>query len=284
MDKSSSRIETLLKLAADEDKETSVVLTGNVTESAVASVQKYYEEQTGDSVEALASSSDVEINQGNSLFFLINYNGIIKVALYTVDEDGDAENVTTCDSDQKKSLPMWLKIAKPEFVLEILAEDEEEEFLNKSNKTLSPLKKLVLFESFKCDQQESEKLSDSEAGEDEDKISISLNGTIKHSFTSNVHQSTPIVCHKPSIKGKSQPSPSPMKKLKFHETSLQHETGKRKISTHSSSSETVKLSQSWSDGNKTSSSSHNIDTTFVCRRPDLKRSQLVSAPKRFKLV
>jgi hypothetical protein len=177
---------------------------------------------------------------------------------------------------------MWLKIPKPEFVLEILAEDEEQEFFNKSNKTLSPVKKLVLFESLKFDQQESDKLSDNEEDED-NKSSISLNGTLKNSFTSTVHQSTPVVSHKSSLKGKSQPSPSPVKKLKFHETSLQHETGKRKISCQNSSLNTIKLSQSWNDGNKSSSSSRNKDTTFVCR-PDLKRSQLVSAPKRFKLV
>ena len=143
----------------------------------------------------------------------------------------------------------------------------------------------MLFESaLKFDKHDdNKKLSDSEGEEDEDnKSSISLNGILKNS----VHRFTPIVFnHKPNLRGKSQPSPSPVKKLKFHDTSLQHETGKRKIniSPHSSS-KPVKLSQSWNDGNKSSSSSRNIDSTFVCRRPVSKRNQLVSAPKRFKLV
>jgi len=178
---------------------------------------------------------------------------------------------------------MWLKFPKPEFVSEILAEDEEDEYLNKSNRTFSPVKKLVLFKSLKFDKHDdNRKLSDSEGEEDEDnKSSISLNGILKNS----VHQSTSIVFnHKPNLKDKSQPSPSPVQKLKFHDTSLQHEIGKRKISSPHSSSKPVKLSQSCNDSNKSSSSSRNIDSTFVCRRPVLKRNQLVSAPKRFKLV
>ena len=70
MDKSSSRIKTLLKLATDEDKDTVDVPTdGDPSESAAASVQKYYEEQCGDSLEAVTAdcliSSDEESNSGN---------------------------------------------------------------------------------------------------------------------------------------------------------------------------------------------------------------------------
>ena len=71
MDKSSSRIKTLLNLAADEDKDAVDFPTdGYPSESAAASVQKYYEEQSGDSLEAVTAdssiSSDVESNSGNS--------------------------------------------------------------------------------------------------------------------------------------------------------------------------------------------------------------------------
>ena len=69
MDNSSSRIETLLKIAADEDKET-IVPTEASNESSVIA-KKYYEEQSGDSVEAVTiglhpSISAEESNSGNT--------------------------------------------------------------------------------------------------------------------------------------------------------------------------------------------------------------------------
>lgn len=76
MDNSSSRIETLLKIAADEDKET-IVPTEASNESCVVA-KKYYEEQSGDSVEAVTtglhpSISAEESNSGNTQLIIYHH-------------------------------------------------------------------------------------------------------------------------------------------------------------------------------------------------------------------
>lgn len=73
MDNSSSRIETLLKLAAEEDK------TKETThDSPAVSTQKYYEEQSSDSLDAAESQPTLIVeNISGNIIFCFNMHGHI---------------------------------------------------------------------------------------------------------------------------------------------------------------------------------------------------------------
>ena len=186
------------------------------------------------------------------------------------------------DSDQKNALPLWLKKATPEFIMEILPEEEEQEILNKSNKTVSPVTKLVLFGKIKHE------VSVASNAEEESSFNGTRNYTSIAGCNADINHSTPVavLCENDQSDVKLGNSPSPVKKLKFLETSLQHETGKRKIASKEDSSNTFKLSRSLNDGNATTAFRDPINSSafIVSRPPKSKSSNLVSAPKRFKLV
>lgn len=130
MDNSSSRIDALLKIASEEDDERN---------EEIREVKRYYEEQasglTDEPSQDFFSSTTLDANQGIFCKFKFSTNHkYIWNILYLAEHEKTLE-----------ACPVIRKKEKPEFIMEIVADDDEAKKLQ----SVRSVKKFKLFESAK---------------------------------------------------------------------------------------------------------------------------------------